>query len=440
MDVAPAPRPAPAMRVVAAILGNALEFYDFTVYAAFAAVIGRNFFPAANPNISLLLSVATFGIGFFARPLGGILIGAYADRFGRKPAMTLTIWLMALGSGLIGVLPSYASIGLLAPLLLVAARLVQGFSAGGEMGPATTYLLESAPPGRKCFYGSWQLASQNMGSILSGLIGVILALSMSEQLANSWGWRIPFLLGILIAPVGFYIRRNLDETLDSGEAHGSMSAVLSDVVRRYWAKIVLCILVISGATISQYFFIYTTTYALTSLGYSQQVAMASNLVLGVVGVGAAVAGGVLADRFGLKPVAIWPRLVVTVLLYPTLSLIVSSGSPTVFIVVVACLMVPHAMSSAAGIILIPKVFPAVIRTSGLSIAYALGVTLFGGTAQVVFTWIISATGDKLSWIWYIVAMSVVSLLGTLAIRIPSEWATRSTVAFPATGLSSEAAA
>ena len=199
-----------------------------------------------------------------------------------------------------------------APVLLVAARLIQGFSAGGEMGPATTYLLESAPPGRQCFFGSWQLASQNMGIILSGLIGVVLALS--EQVADDWGWRVPFLLGILIAPVGLYIRRNLDETLDSEEAHGSMSAVLSDVVKRHWAKVVLCILVISGATITQHFFIYTTTYALTTLGYSQRVAMTANLTLGFVGMCAAVAGGVLADRFGVKAVAGLPRLVVTLLL------------------------------------------------------------------------------------------------------------------------------
>jgi MFS family permease len=259
MVAAPILRTSPVMRVVAAILGNALEFYDFTVYAAFAAMIGRAFFPVANPNVSLLLSVATFGIGFVARPLGGILIGAYADRFGRKPAMTLTIWLMALGSGMIGLLPDYATIGIIAPLLLVVARLIQGFSAGGEMGPATTYLLESAPAGRQCFFGSWQLASQNMGSILSGLVGVILALSMSHEVADGWGWRIPFLLGILIAPIGFYIRRNLDETLHHEEAHGSMSAVLSDVLKRYWVQVILCILVISGATITQYFFIYTPT-------------------------------------------------------------------------------------------------------------------------------------------------------------------------------------
>lgn len=183
----------------------------------------------------------------------------------------------------------------------------------------------------------------------------------------------------------------------------------------------------------------STTYALTTLGYSQTVAMTSNLTLGFVGMCAAVAGGVLADKFGLKTIAVVPRLIVTALLYPALSLVVSSGSQAVFILVVACLMVPHAMASAAGIILIPKIFPAAVRTSGLSIAYALGVTIFGGTAQIVFTWIIGATGDKLSWVWYIIAMSIVSLLGTLAIRIPAEWTSRPLVALKPGNLSTEMA-
>ena len=429
------PRPAAVKRVVAAIMGNALEFYDFTVYAAFAAMIGRAFFPSSNPSVGLLLSVATFGVGFFARPLGGIVIGAYADRFGRRPAMTLTIWLMALGSGMIGLLPTYNQIGVFAPLLLVLARLIQGFSAGGEMGPATTYLLESAPPNRKCFFGSWQLASQNIGGIISGVIGVVLALVMSPDATNGWGWRIPFLLGILIAPIGFYIRRNLDETLEAEEAHDSMSAVLSDVLANYWYPIVLCILIISGATITQYFFIYSTTYAITTLGYGQGIGMGATLTTSVVGTIFAVVGGIMADRYGIKAIAIVPRLVITVLLYPALHFVVASGSPALFIVVFGVLMAPHAMASAAGIILVPKIFPAMVRTSGLSIAYALGVTLFGGTAQVVFTWVISATGDKLSWIWYIIAMSIVSLLSTLAIRVPNEWSAGKTHRDPARILS-----
>ncbi|WP_143197754.1 MFS transporter [Bradyrhizobium sp. AS23.2] len=412
------PRPSQTMRVGAAILGNALEFYDFTVYAAFATWLAKAFFPADNPNTSLLLAVATFGVGFVVRPLGGIVIGAYADRFGRKPAMTLTIWLMALGTGIIGLLPTYDQIGLMAPVLLVFARLLQGFSAGGEMGPATTYLLESAPAHRKGFFGSWQLASQNMGSLLSALIGLLLALLITPGANDSWGWRIPFLLGILIAPVGYFIRRNLDETLNTEEAHGSVGGVLSDILANHWAKIVLCILLISGATISQYFFLYTTTYAISTLHYSQGWAMATNFVTFISGTIFALLGGLLADKYGLKTVTIVPRIIVTLLLYPALQLVVSSGSPLVFLATSATLIAFHAMSSGAGIILIPLIFPAIVRTAGLSIAYALGVTIFGGTAQFVFTWIIGATGDKLSWVWYVIAMSVISLIATMALRLP----------------------
>lgn len=408
------------MRVGAAILGNALEFYDFTVYAAFATWLAKAFFPTDNPNTSLLLAVATFGVGFVARPLGGVLIGAYADRFGRRPAMTLTIWMMALGSGMIGLLPTYDQIGTLAPVLLVLARLLQGFSAGGEMGPATTYLLESAPAHRKGFFGSWQLASQNMGSLFSGLVGLLLALLITPGATDSWGWRVPFLLGILIAPVGYFIRRNLDETLDTEEAHDSIGGVLSDILANHWPKVLLCILLISGGTITQYFFLYTTTYAINTLHYSQSWSMATNFATFISGTIFALVGGALADRYGLKTVAIVPRIIVTLLLYPALLLVVSSGSPLVLVITSATLIAFHAMASGAGIILIPMIFPAIVRTAGLSIAYALGVTIFGGTAQLVFTWIIGATGDKLSWIWYIIIMSIISLLATLAIRIPEE--------------------
>ena len=410
--------PSPRMRVAAAIIGNALEFYDFTVYAAFATWLAKAFFPADNPTVGLLLAVATFGVGFVSRPLGGIVIGAYADRFGRKPAMTMTILLMAIGTGMIGILPTYAQIGVLAPVLLVCARLLQGFSTGGEMGPATAYLLESAPLSRKCFYGSWQLASQNIGSIISGLVGLVLALLITPGATDSWGWRVPFLLGILIAPVGYYIRSNLDETLNVEEAHGSMRSVLSDVLFVHWWKILLCILMISGATITQYFFLYTATYAINTLHYSPGWAMAASMTNGITGMVFAIVGGILADRFGVKIVALVPRLVVTLLLYPALLLIISSGSPLVLVMTMAGLMAIHATSSAAGIVMIPIIFPAVVRTSGLSIAYALGVTIFGGTAQIVFTWIIGVTGDKLSWVWYIVALSMISFLATLAVRIP----------------------
>jgi MFS family permease len=418
VSVATRSRGASVKNVIAAVIGNAFEFYDFAVYASFAVALGRVFFPVANPNISLLLSVVTFGVGFIARPLGGILIGAFADVYGRKPAMTMTISMMALSTGAIGLLPGYAQIGVAAPILLVLARLIQGFSTGGEMGPATVFLLEAAQPRRRCFFASWQIASQNMGGIVSGLVGIVLALALPHSAMDDWGWRVPFLLGVLIAPVGFYIRRRLNETLDRREAHDRLSAIWADLFTHHRAKIALCLMIVSGATVTQYFFIYTTTYALSSLGFSQGVAMTTLFVHAVVGTVFAVVGGLLADRFGIKPVALLPRLIVTLLLYPAMWFALDRASPGLFIATIGVLMAFHAMATGAAIVFITSVFPAAVRTAGLSISYTVGVALFGGTAQIVFTWIIGTTGDKFSWIWYVVAMGVVSVLGTTALKPP----------------------
>jgi MFS family permease len=208
--------------------------------------------------------------------------------------------------------------------------------------------------------------------------------------------------------------------MNAEEAHGSMSEVLRNVLASHWPKILLCILLISGGTITQYFFIYTATYAINTLHYSQGWAMTANMATGITGMVFAVAGGALADKVGIRSVVLLPRLIATLLLYPVLHLVVSSGSPLVLVIAMAGLMAIHAMTSAAGIVLIPMIFPAAVRTSALSIAYALGVTIFGGTAQLVFTWIIDATGDKLSWVWYVIVMSLISFLGTLAIRVPED--------------------
>jgi MFS family permease len=253
-----------AKGVFAAVLGNGFEFFDFTVYATFLGMIGQAFFPSDNPLISDLASAATFGVGFIARPLGGALIGAYGDRAGRKPAMTLSIGLMAIGSALIALTPGYATIGVWAPILLVAARLCQGFAVGGEVGPSTMFMLEAAPPDRRMFFASWQLASQNLGSLVSGVIGVLLALTLSKSSLNDWGWRVPFSLGILIAPVGIYIRSQLVETLDHSqhEVPNNTGAILSTVIKSNWPGLLLGLAFIAGGTITQYFLITMTPYAI----------------------------------------------------------------------------------------------------------------------------------------------------------------------------------
>lgn len=404
--------------IVAATVGNAFEFYDFLAYAAFAGVIGRAFFPSSSSSTSLLLSVATFGVGFVARPLGSVIIGAFADRYGRRPAMTMTMALMALGSGLIGILPTFDRIGVAAPLLLVVARLIQGFSAGGEMGSATSLLVESAPPNRVAFFGSLQLSSQNMGFLAAAALGAALTATLPTADMENWGWRVPFLLGVLIAPVGLYIRLQLRETLAAGNAHVTMTGVLAELFRGHSPKMLLAVLVISGGTISQYFFGYVTTYALTVMRYSATVSMLSGVAVGIAGAVFAVIGGLMADRLGVKRVTILARIVLTLLFYPALLLTVANVSPALFILVMSALAAIHAVSGAAGIVLLALAFPARIRTAGLSISYAAGVAVFGGSAQVVFTWLIQSTGDRMAPIWFVVTMNLISAAAALALGIP----------------------
>jgi nitrate/nitrite transporter NarK len=402
--------------IVAIVLGNAFEFYDFTIYAAFAPILGRAFFPAKDPMSSLLLSISTFGIGFFVRPLGGILLGAYSDRYGRKSAMTLTIGLMAFASGIIGLLPTYRQIGIAAPILLILARLVQGFSVGGEMAPTTIFLTEIAPKGKKYLFGSFQFAGQGVAGVMSGAVGMGIALLLPKSAVGEWGWRVPFLMGILIAPFGIYIRRRLRETLAEDRSHRSMSAILSTVMRFEWQLITLGILVVSGLTVTQYFFLYAATYAVAVLNYSPQMAMTVNFTVGAVGMVFTLVGGWLSDRLGAMRLALILRILISVLMYPALNLVSSSSSSALFLAVIAGLMALHSIGGVGPALLLLKAFPVSVRSTGFAISTALGITVFGGTAQILFTWIIAATDQKLSFVWYVVGMNCVTIASLSVLR------------------------
>ncbi len=407
-----------AKGVFAAVLGNGFEFFDFTVYATYLNLIGQAFFPSDNVFVSDLASAATFGVGFVARPLGGALIGAYGDHAGRKPAMTLSIALMAVGSAAIAVTPGYAAIGVWAPILLVLARLVQGFAVGGEVGPATMFMLEAAPPPRRMFFASWQLASQNLGSLASGLIGLVLALLLAKSSFNAWGWRVPFALGVLIAPVGVYIRSQLVETLDrsSRERSASSAAIAASVLRENWPGVLLGLALISGGTITQYFLINMTPYAIRTLHLPESAAMLGTVTLGVTGALGALAGGLLADRFGIKTIAIAPRLLFMLLLFPVMKFLVANPGAATLAAAIAVLSVLHAASVAVGVMLVPLIFPPAVRSTGLALSYSLGVAIFGGTATYVVTWLVGTTGDPLASTYYVMASSVVMLSAVLAIR------------------------
>lgn len=416
MGVAKAKPALGAKGVFAVVLGNGYEFFDFGVYAVYIGVIGQTFYPGDNTLASDLAAAATFGVGFFARPLGGLLIGAYGDRAGRKAAMTLTIGLMALGSAMIAILPGYATIGVAAPILLVLARLIQGFAVGGEMGPSTMFMLEAAPPGRRLYYASWQLASQNLGSLAYGLVGALLALALSKQDLYGWGWRLPFALGVLIAPIGIYIRNALEETLKQ-EPHvvpAHAGAVISIVLKDYWFSVLLGVALIAGGTIMQYFLINMTPYAIRTLHLPDAVAMLGSITVGVTGAIGALVGGLLADRFGIKTVAVIPRVILLVALLPVMWWLVASPSATTLVLGIAVLSALQGASSGVGIMLIPWTFPKSVRATGLAFTYSLGVAVFGGTATYIVTWLVGVTGNPLASVYYVFIATLAMLAAILA--------------------------
>ena len=407
-----------AKGVFAAALGNGLEFFDFTVYVTYLGMIGQAFYPSDSIFASDLASAVTFGAGFIARPLGGALIGAYGDRAGRRPAMTLSIGLMAIASGVIAATPGYAAIGVSAPILLILARLLQGFAVGGEVGPATMFLLEAAPANRRMFFGSWQFASQNLGALASGLIGLLLALALSKSSFNEWGWRVPFAIGVLIAPVGAYIRSRLDETLDGSARLESRTtkSILAEVVRSNWLGVLLSLGIISGGTITQYFLLTLTPYAIRTLHLPDSTAMLGAVTLGITGCIGALAGGLLADRWGIRMIAIAPRILLMLVLFPAMKLLIASPSATTLVLTISILSLLQAMSAAVGVMVIPLIFPRAVRATALALTYSLGVAVFGGTATYVVTWLVGATGDPLASTYYVMAANVALLAAFLAVR------------------------
>ena len=405
---------------VAVVIGNWLEFYDFIVYTFFAVMIGDAFFPGESDIQRLLGALATFVAGFLTRPIGAAVIGAYADRAGRRAALTLTLMLMALGSGMVALTPSYAQIGLAAPIILVVARLIQGFSAGGEVGAATTYLLESAPSGKRAAATVWQAHSQQLAAFVGSLTGLVLAATLSRDQMYAWGWRVPFLLGVLIAPVGLYIRRQLPETTAGPSAHDSGAAVLADLVRHHARSIVLGILVICGGTVSTYVFNYMTTYAITTLHLSAAV----GTTLTLMGSPSQIAGfalGAWLDRFGRKPVLVVSRLLFLAMVYPAYT-IITAPDATVGGIVAVNMLLNFMFGVGIGPIyaFLSEAFPQSVRSSGLGIVYALGVTIFGSSTQFVVAWLIDATKDPMIPAWYQIAANIAAIAGVVLMAPHSE--------------------
>jgi MFS transporter, MHS family, proline/betaine transporter len=401
---------------IAVVAGNAMEFFDFTVYAFFSVFIGKAFFPAFSPASQVIASVAIFGVGFIARPLGGVVIGAYADRAGRKAALSLTIGMMAAGTAVLALTPSYAAIGVAAPILVVIGRLLQGFSAGGEMGPATTYLLEMAAPEKRGFYTSWQLATQGLASLLGGLVGYGVSSVLSPSALADWGWRIPFAIGLLIAPIGLYIRSRLSETLDTNQAVSGTAELATVIVRRHLADLLIACAVLIGPTISVYVVgYYMTTYGMRVLHLPTSTSMLVGLITGGVGIVASLAAGLTYDRFPNTKWMVLPQMLVVLAIIPSFMWVTQTGTPGTFFFMVSLLTLLRVLMAPFQLCFIPEIFPNAVRSTCVSICFSVPTTIFGGSAQVVVAWLAATTRDPMSPAWYLLATNAISALAVLTL-------------------------
>jgi len=403
------------MQLTAAIIGNALEWYDFGVFAYLAVIISKVFFPTVGEYSGLLLTLATFGVGFLMRPLGGIAIGIYADKRGRKSALQLIIALMTASLLLMVFTPPYSSIGIAAPLLIVLARLMQGLATGGEFASATAYLVEAAPAGRNGLYGAWQMFGQGLANLAGALTGFLLTWIFSEQELLDGMWRIPFVIGLLIAPLGWWIRRHLEEPEESMEARAkggktSLRATLAKYPRAIAANLALA----TCATTSAYIFIiYMPTFVARQFHIPLNDAfMAQTLGLLAFIVAVPVAGA-LSDRYGRKAVMLTFLAPYALLIYPLFAWVQSAPVLANLLVVYTVLSIFLGgffgpFSTALG-----EQFPTAVRSSGLAICYNLAVMIFGGFAQFIVTWLIQSTGVTLAPVFYTLAGSVLGLIGCL---------------------------
>ena len=394
--------------VISATIGNALEWFDIIVFGFLAITISKLFFPAKDELTSLLMTVATFGVSFFVRPIGAVVLGIYADRAGRKAALSLSMLMMTVGTLSIAFAPTYASIGPWATLVIVVSRVTQGFSAGGEFGSSTTFLLEHTPEEERGFYASWQVSSQGLTAVLAALFGMLVTLlPVDAQL--SWGWRVPFLFGALIGPVGFYIRRKVDETPQFVDEVQKTTRVAPRFGSGLGGLVPATGLIVLSTIGSYVLLLYMPTYAIRQLHLPPSLAYYSVMAAGLVQFVLSPCFGALADRIGAARVMAPGALLVGLGIYPALVFIDAAPSVMRLVSMQFVLGIGLAAYFAPVPALMGRLFPTASRTTGLSVSYSFAVTIFGGFAPFIVTWLIGKTGDNLSPAYYVAFGALVSL-------------------------------
>ncbi len=391
-----ASKPSNVATVLRVTSGNFLEMFDFFLFGFYATYISKAFFPSDNEINSLLLTFMTFGAGFLMRPLGAIFLGAYIDKVGRRLGLIVTLAIMATGTLLIAFVPGYATIGLLAPALVLIGRLLQGFSAGVELGGVSVYLAEMAPPGRKGFYVAWQSGSQQVAIMVAAVIGYLLNLWLAPTDVAGWGWRIPFVIGCAIVPFLFYIRSSLQETEEFKARHTRPTVgQVFTTLGRNWAIVLLGMLMVAMTTISFYAItVYTPTFGKTVLKLSTTDSLIVTFCVAVSNLFWLPVMGALSDRIGRKPVLLFFSALTLLTAYPVLAWLVANITFVNMLIALLWLSFLYGSYNGAMVVALTEVVPPAVRTAGFSLAYSLATAIFGGYTPLISTWLIEQTNNK----------------------------------------------
>ncbi|HZG19371.1 MAG TPA: MFS transporter [Herbaspirillum sp.] len=415
MSTQPETRGSRAGAVLRVTSGNFLEQFDFFLFGFYATHISKVFFPTGSDFASLMLTFAVFGAGFLMRPLGAIVLGAYIDEVGRRKGLIVTLSIMASGTILIACVPGYASIGLLAPLLVLIGRLLQGFSAGAELGGVSVYLAEMATPGRKGFYTAWQSASQQIAIVMAALMGYALNLWLDATQIAAWGWRIPFFVGCLIVPFIFLLRRSLQETeAFKARAHRPALGEVYRTMLANWKTVIAGMLLVAMTTTTFYLItVYTPTFGKSVLKLSTQASLVVTLLVGLSNFFWLPIGGMVSDRIGRRPVLLSITVLAILTAYPALSWLAAAPSVERMLLVLLWLSFFFGMYNGAMVAALTEIMPEQIRVAGFSLAFSLATAVFGGFTPAISTWLIELTGDKAAPGYWLTFAAVCGLSATL---------------------------